>query len=102
VCHAGDTGNVACANDRRAIASYARTMQFMDGRRHLMKRIAVVIGIVIGIAATPTVVTASDSNGQSQNRIDPYEHSRMWDTQRGQVYGPVQAGPSTTYGFIGK
>jgi hypothetical protein len=75
-------------------------MQFMDGRRHLMKRIAVVIGIVIGIAATPTVVTASD-NGQSQSRNDPYEHARMWDTQRGQVYGPVQAGPST-YGFIGK
>jgi hypothetical protein len=100
VCHDDDTGNVACANDKRAIASYARTMQFMDGRRHLMKRIAVVIGIVIGIAATPTVVTAGESNGQSQNR-NPYEHSRMWDTQRGQVYGPVQAGPST-YGFIGK
>jgi hypothetical protein len=77
-------------------------MEIVDRRRHLMKRIAVVIGVVIGIAATPTVVTAGDSNGQSQNRLDPYEHSRMWDTQRGQFYGPVQAGPSTTYGFIGK
>jgi hypothetical protein len=102
VCHDGDSGNVARANDKRAIASYGRVMEIVDGRRHLMKRIAVVIGIVIGIAATPTVVTAGDSNGQSQNRIDPYEHSRMWDTQRGQVYGPVQAGPSSTYGFIGK
>jgi hypothetical protein len=76
-------------------------MQFMDGRRHLMKRIAVVIGIVIGIAATPTVVTAGDSNGQSQDRLDPYTHARDWDTQRGKLYGPVQVAPAT-YGFYGK
>ena len=65
-----------------------------------MKRIVVVIGIVIGIAATPTVVTASDSNGQSQ-RINPYEHSRTWNTSHGERYGPVKVAPAT-YGFIGK
>ena len=64
-----------------------------------MKRIVVVIGIVIGIAATPTVVTASDSNGQS--RINPYEHSRTWNTSHGERYGPVKVAPAT-YGFIGK
>jgi hypothetical protein len=31
-----------------------------------MKRIAVAIGIVIGIAANPTVVAAGDSNRQPQ------------------------------------
>ncbi len=64
-----------------------------------MKRIAVVIGIVIGIAATPTVVLAGDSNGQSKR--DPYEHARNWNTQRGQLYGPIEVAPAT-YGFYGK
>jgi hypothetical protein len=74
-------------------------MQIVDRRRHLMKRIAVVIGIVIGIAATPTVVAAGDSNGQSQR--DPYEHVLTWNTQRGQLYGPIEVAPAT-YGFYGK
>lgn len=64
-----------------------------------MRRIALVVGIVIGIAATPTVVAASDSNRQSQR--DPYEHARNWNTQRGQLYGPIEVAPAT-YGFYGK
>lgn len=63
-----------------------------------MKRIAVVIGIVIGIAATPAIVSA-DSNGQQQR--DRYEHARDWGTPLGQVYGPVQVGPSQ-YGYYSK
>jgi hypothetical protein len=99
VCHDGDIGNVAGANDTRATASYARIMEIVERRRHRMKRIAVFIGIVIGIAATPTVVAAGDSNGQSHR--DPYEHARNWNTQRGQLYGPIEVAPST-YGFYGK
>ena len=63
-----------------------------------MKRIAVVIGIVVGIAATPAVV-AADSSRQPQR--DPYEHAHDWNTQRGQLYGPIEVAP-TTYGFYGK
>jgi hypothetical protein len=63
-----------------------------------MKRIVVVIGIVIGIAATPAIVSA-DSNGQPQR--DRYEHARDWGTPLGQVYGPVQVGPSQ-YGYYSK
>jgi hypothetical protein len=74
-------------------------MQIVYGRRHLMKRIAVVIGIVMGIAATPTVVAAGDSNRQPQR--DRYEHARDWGTPLGQVYGPVQVGPSQ-YGYYSK
>jgi hypothetical protein len=74
-------------------------MEIVDRRRHLMKRIAIVIGIVVGIAATPTVVAAGDSNGQPQR--NPYEHARNWNTQRGQLYGPIEVAPAT-YGFYGK
>jgi hypothetical protein len=74
-------------------------MEIVDRRRHLMKRIAVVIGMVIGIAATPTVVAAGDSSGQSKR--DPYEHAHTWNTQRGQLYGPIEVAPAT-YGFYGK
>jgi hypothetical protein len=72
-------------------------------RRHV-RRVAVPLlaALVIAIAATPTVVAAGDSNGQSQSGIsDPYKRAHTWNTPHGQVYGPVQAGPST-YGFIGK
>jgi hypothetical protein len=64
-----------------------------------MKRIALVIGIVIGIAATPTVVAASDSNRQLQR--DRYEHARDLGSPLGQLSGPVQVGPSE-YGFYSK
>jgi hypothetical protein len=63
-----------------------------------MKRIAVVIGIVIGVAATPAVV-AADSNRQPQR--DRYELSRDWDSPLGPAYGPIEVAPST-YGFYGK
>ena len=63
-----------------------------------MKRIAVVIGIVIGIAATPAIVSA-DSNRQPQR--DRYEHARDWGSPLGQVYGPVKVGPSQ-YGYYSK
>jgi hypothetical protein len=68
----------------RAIASYARAMEIADGRRHLMKRIAVVIGIVIGIAATSAV---GDGNSQSQRRgvSDRYELARTWNTPHGEL-----------------
>jgi hypothetical protein len=98
VCRDGDIGNVAGANDKRGIASYGRVMEIVDGRRHLMKRIAVVIGIVIGIAATPAVVTA-DSNDPSKR--DRYEIARTWNTQQGELYGPVEVAPAT-YGFYSK
>jgi hypothetical protein len=45
-----------------------------------MKRNAVFIGIVIGIAATPAVV-AADSNRHPQR--DRYELSRDWGTPLG-------------------
>jgi hypothetical protein len=98
VCHDGDIGNVADANDRRAIASYVRAMQIEDEGRHLMKRIAVVIGIVIGIAATPAVVTADSSD---QSKRDRYELARTWNTPQGELYGPVEVAPAT-YGFYSK
>jgi hypothetical protein len=73
-------------------------MEIVDGRRHHMKRIAVVTGIVIGIAATPAVVTA-DSNSLPEG--ERYEHARTWNTSHGERYGPVKVAPAT-YGFIGK
>jgi hypothetical protein len=45
-------------------------MEIVDGRRRLMKRIAVVISVVIGIAATPAVVAADSSR---QPHSDRYE-----------------------------
>jgi hypothetical protein len=74
-------------------------MEIVDRRRHPVKRIAIVIGIVIGIAATPTVVAAGDTSRQPQRA--PYEHARDWNTQHGQLYGPIEVAPST-YGFYGK
>lgn len=95
MCRDGDIGNVAGANDKGAIASYGRVMEIVDGRRHLMKRIAVVIGIVIGIAATPAVVTA---DSRSQSKRDRYELARTWNTPQSELYGPVEVAPAT-YGF---
>jgi hypothetical protein len=98
MCHGGDTGNVTGSNDKRAIASYGRTMEIVDRRRRLMKRIAVVIGIVIGIAATPAVVTADSS---IESKRDRYELARTWNTPQGELYGPVEVAPAT-YGFYSK
>jgi hypothetical protein len=98
VCHDSDIGKVAGANDKRAIAFYVRTMHLVDGRRHLMKRIAAVIGIVIGIAATPALVSADSS---SQSKRDRYELAREWNTPQGELYGPVEVAPAT-YGYYSK
>jgi hypothetical protein len=73
-------------------------MEIVDGRRRLMKRIAVVIGVVIGIAATPAVVAADSSR---QPHSDRYEIARDWGTPFDPAYGPVQVAPAT-YGFYGK
>ena len=55
-----------------------------------MKRIAVVIGIVIGIAATPTVVTASDSNG---SRKKPHRPLRALPYVGHPARSDLRAGP---------
>ena len=47
----------------------------------------------------PPIAVAADSNGQSKR--DPYEHARNWNTQRGQLYGPIEVAPAT-YGFYPK
>jgi hypothetical protein len=66
-----EDGHDRVANELLDRASVALDlMEIVDGRRHLMKRIAVVIGIVIGVAATPAVVTADSS---SQSKRDRYE-----------------------------
>jgi hypothetical protein len=59
-----------------------------------MKRIAV----VIGIAATPAVVTADSS---SQSKRDRYELARTWNAPQSELYGPVEVAPAT-YGFYSK
>lgn len=66
-----------------------------------MRRIAVIIGIVIGVVATPTMVAASGSNSQSRSNADKYDLAHTWNTPLGQLYGPVKVGPSS-YGFISK
>jgi hypothetical protein len=69
-----------------------------------VRRVAVPLlaALVIAIAATPTVVAAGDSNGQSQSGIsDPYTRAHTWYTPHGQLYGPVEVAPST-YGFYSK
>lgn len=63
-----------------------------------MKRIAVIIGIVIGVVATPTMVAAS---GSPRSNADKYDLAHTWNTPLGQLYGPVKVGPSS-YGFISK
>jgi hypothetical protein len=73
-------------------------MEIVDGRRHLMKRIALVIGVVIGIAATPAVVAADSSR---QPHSERFQLSRDWGTPLGPAYGPVQVAPSQ-YGFYSK
>ena len=60
-----------------------------------MKRIAVLVGVVVAVAATPTVVTASESN----KGAGKYDLSRNWNSRLGQLYGPVQVGPSS-YGYL--
>jgi hypothetical protein len=47
----------------------------------------------------PPVAAAADSNGQAER--ERYELARAWNTQYGQLYGPVEVAPAT-YGFYSK
>jgi hypothetical protein len=47
----------------------------------------------------PPVAAAADRNGQAER--ERYELARTWNTQYGQLYGPVKVAPST-YGFYSK
>ena len=72
-------------------------MQMAEGKEQVMKRIAVIVAIVLGVAATPTVVTASTSGAA---KSDPYAGATNWSSRLGPLYGPVQT--SSSYGFIPK
>ena len=97
MCHDGDIADVACANDTRAMTSYARVMHTTEEKEQVMKRIAVIVAIVLGVAATPTVVTASTS---APAKSDIYAHAKNWNSRVGPLYGPVQT--ESSYGFISK
>jgi hypothetical protein len=45
-----------------------------------MKRIAVIVAIVLGVAATPAVVTASTS---TPAKSDIYAHAKNWNSRVG-------------------
>jgi hypothetical protein len=64
-----------------------------------MKRLALIAGVVITVAATPTVVAASGS-GQSSN-ADRYKLAHSVNSPVGELYGPVKVAPSS-YAFITK
>ncbi len=63
-----------------------------------MKRLAVIVGIVIGIVAFPAMVAAS---GGAEGAADKYARAQTWNSPVGELYGPVQSGPAS-YGFIPK
>jgi hypothetical protein len=73
-------------------------MQSIERRGPLMKRVAVIIGSVIAVAATPTVVVASQSD-RAPSGVNIYQRAHTWNSPHGQLYGPVKAGPSS-YGFL--
>jgi hypothetical protein len=73
-------------------------MQLVKRRRPVMKRVAVIIGSVVAVAATPTVVAASQSD-RKPSGVDIYQRSHNWNSQLGQLYGPVKAG-GASYGFL--
>ena len=62
-----------------------------------MKRIAVIVAIVLGVAATPAVVTASTSGAA---KSDPYAHAKNWNSRVGPLYGPVRT--ESSFGFLSK
>ena len=62
-----------------------------------MKRIAVIVAIVLGVAATPAVVTASTSGAA---KYDPYADAKNWNSRLGPLYGPVRT--ETSFGFLPK
>jgi hypothetical protein len=73
-------------------------MQSVERRGPLMKRVVVIIGSVIAVAVTPTVVAASQSD-RAPSGVDIYQRAHSWSSPHGQLYGPVKAGPSS-YGFL--
>ena len=62
-----------------------------------MKRIAVIVAIVLGVAATPAVVTASTS---ASAKSGTYAHAKNWNSRVGPLYGPVET--ESSFGFISK
>ena len=64
-----------------------------------MKRVAVIIGCVVAVAATPAVVAASQSGDRMPSGVDIYQRAHTWNSPAGRLYGPVRAGPSS-YGFL--
>ena len=62
-----------------------------------MKRIAVIVAIVLGVAATPAVVTASTS---APAKADIYTQAKNWNSRVGPLYGPVET--ESSFGFIAK
>jgi hypothetical protein len=73
-------------------------MQSIERRRPLMKRVAVIIGSVVAVAVTPTVVAASQSD-RTPSGVNIYQRAHTWNSLHGQIYGPVKAGPAS-YGFL--
>ena len=66
-----------------------------------MKRIAIMAAVVIGVVAAPAVLAADAGSGAADN---PYAKAHLVDSPLGTLYGPVQAGPSssTSYGYIAR
>ena len=62
-----------------------------------MKRIAVIVAIVLGVAATPAVVTASTSGAAKPST---YAHAKSVKSPLGPLYGPVRT--ESSFGFISK
>jgi hypothetical protein len=62
-----------------------------------MRRTAVIVAIVLGVAATPAVVTASTSGAA---KSDPYAHAKTWSSGVGPLFGPVRT--ESSYGFLTK
>lgn len=62
-----------------------------------MKRIAVIVAIVLGVAATPAVVTASTSGAAKSGT---YAYAKNWNSGVGPLYGPVRT--ESHFGFISK
>ena len=72
-------------------------MNTTQGKGQVMKRIAVIVAIVLGVAATPAVVTASTS---APAKADIYTHAKNWNSRVGPLYGPVET--ESSFGFIAK
>jgi hypothetical protein len=71
-------------------------MESWSGREPLMKRIAVIVGVVAAVAATPTVVTASNSKSPAK-----YDIAKNRSSSLGPLYGPVKVAPGS-YGYLSR